>query len=173
MAKYDGAQSLPGALIGRIEGIVKSVCPDAVFEYDEASMMNVKADDIERDKSFVYIEELTQSRIETPKGRPASRVTPVQIYFCRFEPLHNDAWHGDTRHSQAAAAKLTVARQAIRDSIENEMVLPVVERISQELQRYSPTYTFRYPPSRFDANEVAVMLEVTITDYICLDFWKR
>mgnify|MGYP006908492281 CR=1 FL=1 len=54
MAKYDGAQSLPGALIGRIEGIVKSVCPDAVFEYDEASMMNVKADDIERDKSFVY-----------------------------------------------------------------------------------------------------------------------
>ena len=172
MAKYDGAQSLPGALIGRIEGIVKNVCPEAVFEYDEASMINVKADGIKRNKSFVYIEELLQSRIETPKGRPASRVTPVQIYFCRFEPFQNDAWHGDTRHSQSAA-KRTVARQAIRDSIENEMVLPVIERISRELQEYSPTYNFRYPPTRLDANEVAVLLEVTITDYICLDFWKR
>lgn len=172
MEKYDGTKSLPGVIIGRIESMVKSICPDAIFEYDEASMMNVKADGIERDKSFVYVEELRQSRIERRKYRNV-RITPVDIYFCRFEPLQNDAGHGDTPHSQAAKEKKTVARQAIRDCIENECVLPVIERINTVMKEYSPVFNLRYPIPRFDANEVGVMLEVTITDYICLDFWKR
>lgn len=173
MAKYDGTQSLPGALIGRMEQLVKKVCPESVFEYDEASMINVKIDSVNRDKTFIYIEELQQSRIDINKARPMFRVTPIQIYFCRFEPFQNDTWHGDTRKELVSQQKLSVARQAIRDRIENELVLPVIAEINETLSQFTPSYVFRYPIARFDANEVAVLLEVTLTDYICLSHWKK
>ena len=171
---YHGTQSLPGYLIESIRSLLSDIVPDAVFEYDEASMMNVKADDILRSKTFVYVEEITTSRIERI-GFSHFRTTPCYIYFCRFEPFQNDAYHGDTRHSQQAASQGTIPRQTLRDQLEDTIVLPFIAAVGHKFRRHdtTPRYTLDYPPPRFDANEVSVLLTINLTQYICLENWKK
>ena len=174
MAPTGTIDTLPGALVSRVEELIKQIAPDVVFEYDEASMVNVKIDDVERDKTFAYIEEVETSRIVADAGRPARRITPLSIYFCRFEPFQNDAGHGDTRHSQQAAEKMTPTRQSIRDELETSVVLPFISRVLTTRQRgYTPTITINYPPARFDANEVPIEVTIEFTEYICIEYWQN
>jgi len=173
MALTGTTDTLPGALVSRVKDLIKQIAPDVVFEYDEASMVNVKIDDVQRDKTFVYIEEVETSRIVADTGRPARRITPLSIYFCRFEPFQNDAGHGDTRHSQEAAGKITPARQAIRDDLETSVVLPFIARVLSTRQRgYTPTITINYPPARFDANEVPIEVTIEFNEYLCIEYWN-
>lgn len=174
MAPTGTIDTLPGALVSRVEELIKQIAPDVVFEYDEASMVNVKIDDVERDKTFAYIEEVETSRIVADAGRPSRRITPLSIYFCRFEPFQNDAGHGDTRHSQQAAEKMTPTRQSIRDELETSVVLPFISRVLTTRQRgYTPTITINYPPARFDANEVPIEVTIEFTEYICIEYWQN
>ena len=174
MAPTGTIDTLPGALVSRVEELIKQIATDVVFEYDEASMVNVKIDDVQRDKTFAYIEEVETSRIVADAGRPARRITPLSIYFCRFEPFQNDAGHGDTRHSQEAAEKMTPTRQAIRDELETSVVLPFIARVLSTRQRgYTPTITINYPPARFDANEVPIEVTIEFTEYICIEYWQN
>lgn len=171
-------------IITLIHNMVKMVNPRAVFECDQARMLNVKVDTMERfvtdsdgnrvSSDFVYVEEPTTGYYDTPyRGYPTQR-TIMQVYFCKFEPMANDAYKGETKFSQNSP---TIGRLELRSQIEEQMVRPFLYllKTSQLVKQYPEimnTVRVLYPSSRFDANEVSVGLEFTFKQDWCIDMYK-
>ena len=171
-------------IITIIRNMVKMVNPLAVFECDQARMLNVKVDTMERfvtdsdgnrtSSDFVYVEEPTTGYYDTPyRGYPTQR-TIMQVYFCKFEPMANDAYKGDTKFSKNSP---TIGRLELKNQIEEQMVRPFLYLLknSQLVKQYPDimnTVRVLYPSSRFDANEVSVGLEFTLKQDWCLDAYK-
>lgn len=172
-------------IITLIRDMVKMVNPLAVFECDQARMLNVKVDTMERfvtdsdgnrtSSDFVYVEEPTTGYYDTPyRGYPTQR-TIMQVYFCKFEPMANDAYKGDTKFSQNSP---TIGRLELKNQIEEQMVRPFLYllKTSQLVKQYPEimnTVRVLYPSSRFDANEVSVGLEFTFKQDWCIDMYKN
>lgn len=171
-------------IITIIRDMVKMVNPLAVFECDQARMLNVKVDTMERfvtdsdgnrvSSDFVYVEEPTTGYYDTPyRGYPTQR-TIMQIYFCKFEPMANDAYKGDTKFSQNSP---TIGRLELKNQIEEQMVRPFLYllKTSQLVKQYPEimnTVRVLYPSARFDANEVSVGLEFTFKQDWCIESYK-
>lgn len=171
-------------IITLIRDMVKMVNPLAVFECDQARMLNVKVDTMERfvtdsdgnrvSSDFVYVEEPTTGYYDTPyRGYPTQR-TIMQVYFCKFEPMANDAYKGDTKFSQNSP---TIGRLELKNQIEEQMVRPFLYllKTSQLVKQYPEimnTVRVLYPSSRFDANEVSVGLEFTFKQDWCIEPYK-
>lgn len=171
-------------IITLIRNMVKMVNPLAVFECDQARMLNVKVDTMERfvtdsdgnhvSSDFVYVEEPTTGYYDTPyRGYPTQR-TIMQVYFCKFEPMANDAYKGDTKFSKNSP---TIGRLELKNQIEEQMVRPFLYLLknSQLVKQYPDimsTVRVLYPSSRFDANEVSVGLELTFKQDWCIDMYK-
>lgn len=171
-------------IITIIRNMVKMVNPLAVFECDQARMLNVKVDTMERfvtdsdgnrtSSDFVYVEEPTTGYYDTPyRGYPTQR-TIMQIYFCKFEPMANDVYKGDTKFSKNSP---TVGRLELKSQIEEQMVRPFLYllKTSQLVKQYPEimnTVRVLYPSSRFDANEVSVGLEFTFKQDWCIDLYQ-
>jgi len=171
-------------IITIIRYMVKMVNPLAVFECDQARMLNVKVDTMERfvtdsdgnqtSSDFVYVEEPTTGYYDTPyRGYPTQR-TIMQVYFCKFEPMANDAYKGDTKFSKNSP---TIGRLELKNQIEEQMVRPFLYLLknSQLVKQYPDimnTVRVLYPSARFDANEVSVGLEFTFKQDWCLDAYK-
>ena len=171
-------------IITLIRNMVKMVNPLAVFECDQARMLNVKVDTMERfvtnsdgnhvSSDFVYVEEPTTGYYDTPyRGYPTQR-TIMQVYFCKFEPMANDAYKGDTKFSKNSP---TIGRLELKNQIEEQMVRPFLYLLknSQLVKQYPDimnTVRVLYPSPRFDANEVSVGLEFTFKQDWCLDAYK-
>lgn len=171
-------------IIALIRDIVKTVNPLAVFECDQARMLNVKVDTMERfvtdsdgnrvSSDFVYVEEPTTGYYDIPYRGHQKQRTIMQIYFCKFEPMANDAYKGDTKFSQNSP---TIGRLELKNQIEEQMVRPFLYFLkTSELGLRHPeifsTIRIMYPSPRFDANEVSVGLELTVTQEWCLDAYK-
>lgn len=172
-------------IITLIRDIVKMVNPMAVFECDQARMLNVKVDTMERfvtdsdgnrvSSDFVYVEEPTTGYYDTPyRGYPTQR-TIMQVYFCKFEPMANDAYKGDTKFSKNSP---TIGRLELKNQIEEQMVRPFLYLLknSQLVKQYPDimnTVRVLYPSSRFDANEVSVGLEFTFKQDWCIELYKN
>lgn len=171
-------------IITLIRDIVKTVNPLAVFECDQARMLNVKVDTMERfvtdsdgnrvSSDFVYVEEPTTGYYDIPYRGHQKQRTIMQIYFCKFEPMANDAYKGDTKFSQNSP---TIGRLELKSQIEEQMVRPFLYllKTSQLVKQYPEimnTVRVLYPSARFDANEVSVGLELTVTQEWCLDAYK-
>lgn len=172
-------------IITIIRNMVKIINPLAVFECDQARMLNVKVDTMERfvtdsdgnrvSSDFVYVEEPTTSYYDTPYlGYPTQR-TIMQVYFCKFEPMANDAYKGDTKFSQNSP---TIGRLELKSQIEEQMVRPFLYllKTSQLVKQYPEimnTVRVLYPSSRFDANEVSVGLEFTFKQDWCIELYKN
>lgn len=171
-------------IITIIRDIVKMVNPLAVFECDQARMLNVKVDTMERfvtdsdgnrvSSDFVYVEEPTTGYYDIPYRGHQKQRTIMQIYFCKFEPMANDAYKGDTKFSQNSP---TIVRLELKNQIEEQMVRPFLYFLkTSELGLRHPeifnTIRIMYPSPRFDANEVSVGLELTVTQEWCLDAYK-
>ena len=171
-------------IITLIRDIVKMVNPLAVFECDQARMLNVKVDTMERfvtdsdgnrvSSDFVYVEEPTTGYYDIPYRGHQKQRTIMQIYFCKFEPMANDAYKGDTKFSKNSP---TIGRLELKSQIEEQMVRPFLYllKTSQLVKQYPEimnTVRVLYPSSRFDANEVSVGLELTVTQEWCLDAYK-
>lgn len=171
-------------IITIIRNIVKMVNPLAVFECDQARMLNVKVDTMERfvtdsdgnrvSSDFVYVEEPTTGYYDIPYRGHQKQRTIMQIYFCKFEPMANDAYKGDTKFSQNSP---TIGRLELKNQIEEQMVRPFLYllKTSQLVKQYPEimnTVRVLYPSPRFDANEVSVGLELTVTQEWCLDAYK-
>ena len=172
-------------IITLIRDMVKMVNPLAVFECDQARMLNVKVDTMERfvtdsdgnrvSSNFVYVEEPTTGYYDTPyRGYPTQR-TIMQVYFCKFEPMANDAYKGDTKFSQNSP---TIGRLELKNQIEEQMVRPFLYllKTSQLVKQYPEimnTVRVLYPSSRFDANEVSVGLEFTFKQDWCIELYKN
>lgn len=171
-------------IITLIRNIVKMVNPLAVFECDQARMLNVKVDTMERfvtdsdgnrvSSDFVYVEEPTTGYYDTPyRGYPTQR-TIMQVYFCKFEPMANDAYKGNTKFSKNSP---TVGRLELKSQIEEQMVRPFLYllKTSQLVKQYPEimnTVRVLYPSARFDANEVSVGLEFTFKQDWCIESYK-
>lgn len=171
-------------IITLIRDIVKGINPLAVFECDQARMLNVKVDTMERfvtdsdgnrvSSDFVYVEEPTTGYYDTPyRGYPTQR-TIMQVYFCKFEPMANDAYKGDTKFSKNSP---TVGRLELKSQIEEQMVRPFLYllKTSQLVKQYPEimnTVRVLYPSARFDANEVSVGLEFTFKQDWCIESYK-
>lgn len=171
-------------IITLIRDMVKMVNPLAVFECDQARMLNVKVDTMERfvtdsdgnrvSSDFVYVEEPTTGYYDIPYRGYQKQRTIMQIYFCKFEPMANDAYKGDTKFSQNSP---TIGRLELKNQIEEQMVRPFLYFLkTSELGLRHPeifnTIRIMYPSPRFDANEVSVGLELTVTQEWCLDAYK-
>lgn len=171
-------------IITLIRDIVKGINPLAVFECDQARMLNVKVDTMERfvtdsdgnrvSSDFVYVEEPTTGYYDIPYRGHQKQRTIMQIYFCKFEPMANDAYKGDTKFSQNSP---TIGRLELKNQIEEQMVRPFLYllKTSQLVKQYPEimnTVRVLYPSPRFDANEVSVGLELTVTQEWCLDAYK-
>lgn len=171
-------------IITIIRDMVKMVNPLAVFECDQARMLNVKVDTMERfvtdsdgnrtSSDFVYVEEPTTGYYDTPyRGHPTQR-TIMQVYFCKFEPMANDAYKGDTKFSKNSP---TIGRLELKKQIEDEMVRPFLyllknSQLVKQFPEIMSTVRVLYPSSRFDANEVSVGLEFTFKQDWCIDMYK-
>lgn len=171
-------------IITIIRDMVKMVNPLAVFECDQARMLNVKVDTMERfvtdsdgnrsSSDFVYVEEPTTGYYDTPyRGYPTQRII-MQVYFCKFEPMANDAYKGDTKFSKNSP---TIGRLELKNQIEEQMVRPFLYLLKSSplvLQYPDIMNTVRvlYPSPRFDANEVSVGLEFTFKQDWCIDMYK-
>lgn len=171
-------------IITLIRDMVKMVNPLAVFECDQARMLNVKVDTMERfvtdsdgnrvSSDFVYVEEPTTGYYDIPYRGHQKQRTIMQIYFCKFEPMANDAYKGDTKFSQNSP---TIGRLELKNQIEEQMVRPFLYLLkTSELGLRHPeifnTIRILYPSPRFDANEVSVGLEFTFKQDWCLDAYK-
>lgn len=171
-------------IITIIRNMVKIINPLAVFECDQARMLNVKVDTMERfvtdsdgnrvSSDFVYVEEPTTGYYDIPYRGHQKQRTIMQIYFCKFEPMANDAYKGNTKFSQNSP---TIGRLELKNQIEEQMVRPFLYllKTSQLVKQYPEimnTVRVLYPSPRFDANEVSVGLELTVTQEWCLDAYK-
>lgn len=171
-------------IITLIRNMVKIINPLAVFECDQARMLNVKVDTMERfvtdsdgnrvSSDFVYVEEPTTGYYDIPYRGHQKQRTIMQIYFCKFEPMANDAYKGNTKFSQNSP---TIGRLELKNQIEEQMVRPFLYllKTSQLVKQYPEimnTVRVLYPSPRFDANEVSVGLELTVTQEWCLDAYK-
>lgn len=171
-------------IITLIRDIVKMVNPLAVFECDQARMLNVKVDTMERfvtdsdgnrvSSDFVYVEEPTTGYYDIPYRGHQKQRTIMQIYFCKFEPMANDAYKGDTKFSQNSP---TIGRLELKNQIEEQMVRPFLyllknSQLVKQFPEIMSTVRVLYPSPRFDANEVSVGLELTVTQEWCLDAYK-
>lgn len=172
-------------IITIIRNMVKMVNPLAVFECDQARMLNVKVDTMERfvtdsdgnrtSSDFVYVEEPTTGYYDIPYRGHQKQRTIMQIYFCKFEPMANDAYKGDTKFSQNSP---TIGRLELKNQIEEQMVRPFLYllKTSQLVKQYPEimnTVRVLYPSSRFDANEVSVGLEFTFKQDWCIELYKN
>lgn len=171
-------------IITIIRDMVKMINPLAVFECDQARMLNVKVDTMERfvtdsdgnrvSSDFVYVEEPTTSYYDTPyQGYPTQR-TIMQVYFCKFEPMANDAYKGDTKFSKNSP---TIGRLELKNQIEEQMVRPFLyllknSQLVKQFPEITSTVRVLYPSPRFDANEVSVGLEFTFKQDWCIDMYK-
>lgn len=168
--------------------MLQDLAPGAVFECDQARMLNVKVDTMPRfetglngevikdskgnpvSTTFIYIEEPTQGYYDIPyRGHQRQRL-PLMIYFCKFEPMGNDAYKGDTPFS---AESKTTSRLILRDELERTLVRPFLLRLkTSRLGMLYPemmnTVRIVYPSARFDANEVSVGIELTIYSDWCI-----
>lgn len=171
-------------IITIIRDMVKMVNPLAVFECDQARMLNVKVDTMERfvtdsdgnrtSSDFVYVEEPTTGYYDIPYRGHQKQRTIMQVYFCKFEPMANDAYKGDTKFSQNSP---TIGRLELKNQIEEQMVRPFLYLLkTSELGLRHPeifnTIRIMYPSPRFDANEVSVGLEFTFKQDWCIDMYK-
>lgn len=168
--------------------MLQDLAPGAVFECDQARMLNVKVDTMPRfetglngevikdskgnpvSTTFIYIEEPTQGYYDIPyRGHQRQRL-PLMIYFCKFEPMSNDAYKGDTPFSTESK---TTSRLILRDELERTLVRPFLLRLkTSRLGMLYPemmnTVRIVYPSARFDANEVSVGIELTTYSDWCI-----
>lgn len=175
-------------IIEHIRLMLQDLAPGAVFECDQARMLNVKVDTMPRfetglngevikdsngnpvSTTFIYIEEPTQGYYDIPyRGHQRQRL-PLMIYFCKFEPMGNDAYKGDTPFSTESK---TTSRLILRDELERTLVRPFLRRLkTSRLGMLYPemmnTVRIVYPSARFDANEVSVGIELTTYSDWCI-----
>lgn len=175
-------------IVDYLRVMLQDLAPGAVFECDQARMLNVKVDTMPRfetglngevikdskgnpvSTTFIYIEEPTQGYYDIPyRGHQRQRL-PLMIYFCKFEPMGNDAYKGDTPFS---AESKTTSRLILRDELERTLVRPFLLRLkTSRLGMLYPemmnTVRIVYPSARFDANEVSVGIELTIYSDWCI-----
>lgn len=136
-------------IIDEIKTVCEGINPAYTFYYEDAKMMNLKADEMTPACKFVYLDEFRRGEIKLEAYQWVRQLT-VNLYFGGFVPLDADA----------------VTRQELLELINTEMVFPFISQYKELIN--SKRIQFLTPPPQFDANEVSWMLQFDLTEYICL-----
>ena len=136
------------AILSKIQKICANAVPEYGFEFEHSKMMNVKADNAIF--PLVFFEEYTDGKLT--QGMGLKKSVMVELSFMRLCSMHNSA----------------VEREAIREQIESEAILPFIKALESSGEFYPVKEFSCLPePPRFDANTVSVMLRFWVTYRIC------
>lgn len=152
-----------------------------LFEYEANDFMDLKANRMARDTSGVHLPELERAPLRR-YGRGAwYRRFYIKPYFFKWGQFGEQVSHGDTPHSLATRDK-SISRQAIRNMIESEIVLPFVDIMRQRTDaiidydlpegfysRYYPNAEIDiiYPVPWFTGHEVGIQLGLNLDIPVC------
>lgn len=131
-----------------LRDVIARVLPEWEVTVNEQKMLNVMADDIERCQGFAYVEEFAQSVISYEKFGKTETYTH-NVYFCVLGEFD------------------TTAEQ--REYIRQERIAGAVADVVRELHNTYGVEKFRqdFFPRGFDANEVTIHLQFSITSRRC------
>ena len=159
-------------IIDYIETLCTSANPDYRFLHEEAEMINVKIDGFTRGTKFVYVEAVRNGAFVRNRVGVRSKTLTLRVFFCQFTEFGNDM-----RAAFIPGGRVTShekKNEEILTAIENEIVEPFVKLLDtpdamRRLTLGQPwtRLPFQYPPSRYDSNEISVMLEFTVVTPIC------
>ena len=139
-------------LLQRIQALVAASCPGYGFEYETQKMMNVRADD----KAFpcVFFDEYYTETDDMASRYGDKTVATVNIHFLKLADFQCDA----------------VVREALRQEIKTEALLPFVEAAKASRDFTAVRVIDRSPePPLFDANAVGILLRIQFTYPTCFD----
>ncbi len=130
-------------MITKLLAIIKKANPEYEATFEEARMMNLRADGLNYTKGFAYIEEYRAGQYGLRGYVPAKTIN-VEIYFCKFGVMHANA----------------LDREQTRTTIENEIVRKFMDEYnaSRDFEEVS-TWNFYAPVPRFDSHEVSLKLQ--------------
>lgn len=160
----------------KLLNLIRQANPGYYATYEEQTMMNIRADRIPYQKGpheqdiptkligfpdgemipkpllgFAYIEEFRQGKYSKERFW-RSESTRIQIWFCKATQFQNNA----------------IIREKQRQAIKSEIVIPFISEFEKS-NLFTPVDTWNWyaPPSRFDMNEVSIMLEAEIKELSC------
>jgi hypothetical protein len=138
-------------LFEKLIKLLEKAAPEYFCTYEEKGLMNITLDTLKREKPYAYIEEFRQGQY-TKERFFAKKQTRVQIWFCRAANFQQSAKE----------------RENTRSRIEQEAVLPFIDCYEKE-PAFGPVVRWEWatPPSRFDENEVSIMLQFTCDELKC------
>lgn len=130
-------------MLEKIKSIIEQANADYVVEYDEGNMFNIRADGFDRGTKYAYIEEFKEGEINMQGNFEADKLR-LNIYFSVIPEQELNA----------------IGREQIREAIKAEIVKPFIKAfIDSPHFSSNKLFKYYYPLSRFDANEVSVMLD--------------
>lgn len=137
-------------LLTKIKNIAEAAVPTYRFEYEATKMQNVKADD--GTFPLIFFEEYVNKDGAYIARYGWKRRQSVELYFLRLAPFQADA----------------LTREAIREQIEREAVLPFIEAIdaAQVFEAVGDIRVTAVPPM-FDSNAVGLLLSFDVTFPAC------
>lgn len=143
-----------------IKALLAQACPDYTVTYEASQLMAVKVTQKDATEKFIYIEEFKTGKFLLPKGRPASRMTRVQIYFCAFKLFADPNLPSRAGNPNGTAEQ----RELVREWLTSDAVEPFLTAFSA-----SPNFLdkpaeipFATPLPRFADGEVSVMIELEV-----------
>ena len=130
-------------MLEKIKNIIEQANTDYVVEYDEGNMFNIRADGFARGSKYAYIEEFKEGEINMQGNFEADKLR-LNIYFSVIPEQELNA----------------IGREQIREAIKAEIVKPFIKAfIDSPHFSSNKLFKYYYPLSRFDANEVSVMID--------------
>ena len=159
-------------IIDYIETLCAKANPEYVFMHEEADMINVKIDGLDRGRKFVYVEAVRTGAYARNRFGARSRTLNIRIFFCQFTAFGNDM--RTTILPGGRVSSNGKKNEEVLTAIEAEIVRPFIDLLDtpESLKRLTSgqpwqRIPFQYPPSRYDGNELSVMLEFAAIEPIC------
>lgn len=159
-------------IINYISELCAEANPGYVFMHEEADMINVKVDGLSRGSKFCYVEAVRTGAYVRNRFGLKSKTLNIRLFFCQFTGFGNDM--RATVLPGGRVSSQEKKNEEVLTSIEAEVVDPFVALLDtpEAMKRLTlgqpwQRIPFQYPPSRYDGNELSVMLEFTVIEPAC------
>lgn len=141
-------------MIAELKNIIQSVNPAYETKYEEAKFYNaVDSDELPVSGKYCLIEEFTSGTMDL-NGLDKD-TSNAQVYFFT---IPDKAVGNDTTAEE---------REALRNTIKEEMVRPFLQALRLNRQQQTKSFRVTYPISRFDCEEVGIIVEFPFKEYYC------
>lgn len=159
-------------IVDYIESLCKEVNEEYLFMHEEADMINVKIDGLTRGSKFVYVESVRTGAYVRNRLGLKTKTLNVRIFFCQFTGFGNDMRATVIPGGRVSSSEKK--NEQVLTEIEEDIVDPFVRMLDtpEAMKRLTggqpwQRLAFQYPPSRYDGNELSVMLEFTVIAPSC------